>query len=577
VMMQRSGLAAAALVALIAFAGMIAPTVASAGCINVYVPETTAVTPGEEITIPVRVSDVAQGMWPIYSYELEIEYCTGQDAILTFLGATNGPIADGAGWQTVTYFETSPGRIKFANAGSVPLEGDGVLLYLNFRVSAAADPCEVCDINILGMNANDASQAVEFCTDDGQVYVDSDSCTGNIIYREGQRPIPGVKVRLYAALDGAAFQRTTWTDAQGDYHFNCLPKGLTDQRVVVSKSYDQDTESTVGTLDASIILRETVMDPGVASYFRNLDLCGVNPDDEAADTSGDDNVSAYDASLLLQFMVGARAHVPAWDGQDWIFCPDDEAGVWNEGACGTNFTGLLIGDVDRNWGTQSLAKGISGSVEIHLAAATTADDGSILLPIELGSGAAVSNGMLNLRLPAGVDLLGASSSADAQGVLVAANQDGRTVRVAFASARNVANGSALVNLRLRSSRGDADGAELVNAEFEGGQVAGTIGLTVQGNQPSARGLQLLGNRPNPFNPQTSIRFYLPESVDTSVYIYDQSGRRVRTLVDNTAMAGEIDLVWNGTNDDGKPVSSGVYYYQVKAGSWSSSAKMTLVK
>ncbi len=578
-MMQRSGLAVAALAALIAFAGMLVPSAASAGCINVYVPETTEVNPGTQISIPVTVSDVAQGVWPIYSFELEIEYCTGQDAMLTFTGASNGPMLDAAGWPSLTYFEWRAGGVKLANAGSIPLSGDGVLINLNFTVSAGAQPCDVCDLNIVSMVANDAAQAVDFCTDDGQIYVGADSRTGHIKYRDGDRPVPKVKVRLYADLNGSSYQRTTWTDANGDYHFTCLPKGLANARVVPSKSYDQDVETAVGTADASIILRRTVMNPNANAYFREgATLCGNAQDFEAADTAGDGDISAYDASLLLQFAVLARSHMPAWDGRDWIFCAEDSENMWNEGPTDTtDFTAILIGDVNRNWGRPELGKGVGGSVDVHLARGSVAEDGSVLLPIELGSGSAVSNGVLELRLPAGVNLVRATAGSGAHGALVAANQDGKTVRVAFARAANVENESGLVTLRLRSNSGDVEGAELVSASFEDGQVRGSIGQMNQTNLPASDTLRLMGNRPNPFNPQTSIRFYLPDRVKTSVYIYDQAGHRVRTLVNNEALSGDVSLVWNGTNDSGRSVASGVYYYQVKAGMWSSTAKMTLVK
>ena len=63
--------------------------------------------------------------------------------------------------------------------------------------------------------------------------------------------------------------------------------------------------------------------------------------------------------------------------------------------------------------------------------------------------------------------------------------------------------------------------------------------------------------PNPFNPETSIPFYTPEQASVSVRIYDLLGRSVRTLLAKRVSAGYHNVVWNGTDNDGRPVGSGV--------------------
>jgi len=65
--------------------------------------------------------------------------------------------------------------------------------------------------------------------------------------------------------------------------------------------------------------------------------------------------------------------------------------------------------------------------------------------------------------------------------------------------------------------------------------------------------------PNPFNPQTTVRLAISRAGTASVEIFDVRGRRVRTLLDGAVEAGRHDLVWNGTDDHGRTVSSGVYF------------------
>ncbi|RKY44197.1 MAG: hypothetical protein DRP88_08535, partial [Candidatus Neomarinimicrobiota bacterium] len=86
------------------------------------------------------------------------------------------------------------------------------------------------------------------------------------------------------------------------------------------------------------------------------------------------------------------------------------------------------------------------------------------------------------------------------------------------------------------------------------------------------------NYPNPFNPSTTIKFDLPEDTRVSVVIYNILGNRVRTLVDNKMYrAGYHSLVWDGKDDNGNKVTSGIYIYRVQAGSRVSTRRMLLIK
>ena len=85
------------------------------------------------------------------------------------------------------------------------------------------------------------------------------------------------------------------------------------------------------------------------------------------------------------------------------------------------------------------------------------------------------------------------------------------------------------------------------------------------------------NYPNPFNPSTTIAYVLPKAEHLSVKVYDLRGKLVSTLVDEDHAAGPGQVVWSGTNDQGGEVSSGVYFYKLKAGDEVRVRKMSLVK
>ena len=89
--------------------------------------------------------------------------------------------------------------------------------------------------------------------------------------------------------------------------------------------------------------------------------------------------------------------------------------------------------------------------------------------------------------------------------------------------------------------------------------------------------QLKGNYPNPFNPETTIAFSTKENGPVSIDIYNIKGQKVKALVSENMQAGPHTVVWNGTNDNGKSVSSGVFFYRMKSGKYSSTKKMILMK
>ncbi len=135
------------------------------------------------------------------------------------------------------------------------------------------------------------------------------------------------------------------------------------------------------------------------------------------------------------------------------------------------------------------------------------------------------------------------------------------------------------NLRANSVysfKSGRDGAEkklkliVGNHQFATTQ-AGDIGLVPEQ-------FELLQNFPNPFNPETSIRYNLPEASRVSIVIYDLLGRRVRTLIDSQQKeTGYFTARWNGLDDLGGQVATGVYIYQLKTSSKSISRKMILLK
>jgi len=83
--------------------------------------------------------------------------------------------------------------------------------------------------------------------------------------------------------------------------------------------------------------------------------------------------------------------------------------------------------------------------------------------------------------------------------------------------------------------------------------------------------------PNPFNPTTRIQYELDSRVPVSLSVFDVNGRLIKRLVDQTAGPGTFTTEWNGTNESGEHVSTGVYFCRLIAGSFTDTQKMVLLK
>jgi flagellar hook assembly protein FlgD len=85
------------------------------------------------------------------------------------------------------------------------------------------------------------------------------------------------------------------------------------------------------------------------------------------------------------------------------------------------------------------------------------------------------------------------------------------------------------------------------------------------------------NYPNPFNPVTQIAYQAPETGRVRLVVYNVLGQQVRTLVDGQMVAGFYRVSWDGRDDQGRQVSSGIYLYRMEAGKFSQVHKMVLLK
>ncbi len=145
------------------------------------------------------------------------------------------------------------------------------------------------------------------------------------------------------------------------------------------------------------------------------------------------------------------------------------------------------------------------------------------------------------------------------------------LRVVFAGAEAVAGPGEL----LRVYGVGPDGAQLVRAAFNDGRITAQRASGPQQAVPVSYALH--ANMPNPFNPETTIRFELPQLTPVRLEVYDVLGQRVRVLVAEPLAAGAHRVVWDGRNAAGAQVSSGAYFYRLQAGAFVQTRRMMLIK
>jgi hypothetical protein len=163
---------------------------------------------------------------------------------------------------------------------------------------------------------------------------------------------------------------------------------------------------------------------------------------------------------------------------------------------------------------------------------------------------------------------------------VFAQTDGKVAIAAFGN--TASEGDLGLNLIFRAKQEIEDSyIELTNGALQDGtyglnQITAPVSVRIQ-TRPEAYALN--DNYPNPFNPETTIKYQLPDAGQVRLEVYNMLGQVVKTLVDNQFQnAGRYTLQWDATNNSGQPLSSGVYFYRILAGGeFQSHKKMLLLK
>jgi hypothetical protein len=123
----------------------------------------------------------------------------------------------------------------------------------------------------------------------------------------------------------------------------------------------------------------------------------------------------------------------------------------------------------------------------------------------------------------------------------------------------------------------SDGVVVIGTHGAGVFSTNVITYVNSPSEPSPQNFELLQNYPNPFNPVTTISFTIPKQEYVTLTVYSVLGQEVAQIFKGYETAGTHSIKWNGTNNQGIPLASGMYICRITAGTFTSHIKMTLIR
>lgn len=294
--------------------------------------------------------------------------------------------------------------------------------------------------------------------------------------------------------------------------------------------------------------------------------------DVPGDVTGDRSVDAADADRILRHAVGgeplaaaevALAEVTGNGAASAAVTAYDAAWVLRYGA------GLT-----ETFPVEGAAAEAPPALEraLYLGEASPVAGGAVSIPVVVDRADGVLSGTVRLAFDAAH--LAVADVAAAMGSRAAfAAADGRLV-LAFAAAAPAAGRQVVARILVRPAAAGTDLLDhlrVESVELDEGRMAARV------LSPRPETHALYSPAPNPFNGSVTVRYGLPEAGPVTLTVYNAIGQPVRTLVGGSRDAGLYAVIWDGRDDGGRPVASGVYLVRMVAGTAKMTAKVSLVR
>ncbi|MFH1942421.1 MAG: cohesin domain-containing protein [bacterium] len=369
-------------------------------------------------------------------------------------------------------------------------------------------------------------------------------------------------VRMNLTGDGAS---TMNTNSQGQYSFQ---KSMGSSFIITpSKPADENVGAkTISSYDAALTAQHSV---GLIVLNSAQQTCAD------ADKSG--TITTLDAAWICRYSVGLPKTSPSRAGE-WIFNPGNRVySIVQQDYATENFEGYILGDVDLNWMPPlSLGKGNASTGRITnmdiplLRTKVFRVDGRVTVPFSVEE----ADGMISLDVvfsydPTIFQLVNVIKTPLIQDFTLMYNEVRTgTVKVGVFGTQALQQTGEVIELIFESAGNEDIHSELVVERFEingGRNVETSIPLTITEVPTLPEDFRLHQNFPNPFNPETVVRYDLPKAMRVELAVINLLGVRVKTLVDGVQAAGFHHVVWDGTDDARRNVESGIYFCRAFVG------------
>lgn len=526
------------------------------------IPGGFGVAQAETLVVPVRLSSIK----PVGLAQIALEY---DNKDLKFLGAQVG--GDAAGFSILveiapSFTPTAPGTnqnvLVTVYSGAAAISGsDKTIASLSFQALGSvggnsplafdqrAQHTVLSTSDLLDLTNIDLA----FRNGDATILPPLVKLTGSVVYRNTTTRVSGAVITVSGA--------NTTTNNNGVY----LSRKVSQNTYTLRASKTGDLRGAIQGSDALQILRATSL---VDSLRGDEKL--------AADVTRDGRVTVSDALGILRFLAGQKTGIGRVG--EWMFQPELYT-LFVQSDTVRNFNTFLLGEVNGNW---AAGAGLGKSTALPVATITLGewreDEDNFYLALRAGKEGEVFTALASLAVPAQVSTALRFAPSRSDVVAVTNGETPQDWRLALASVAGFAPEEKIGELVVpRAVAHGRPNWELKSAEVNDWpqKVSAANGDNVMPTE-----YVLSQNYPNPFNPTTWITFAIPAragEVDVRLEIFTIDGRLVRALVQNKFSPGTHRVQWDSRDNFGVAVPTGVYLYRIRAGEFTASRKLALVK
>ncbi len=392
--------------------------------------------------------------------------------------------------------------------------------------------------------------------------------SGNVKYREAEIPLSNTLLEL----SGDSTAAMTASES-GFYEFSSLE---------AEGQYITTATRNVGFNDCCILSYDAAIAARIAV---NLIPDANMSTRIAADVDQNNAVQMFDASLIAQHAVGLnnpQSHIG-----NWGFSPATRSyPSLDSSLVQQDFIGIVIGDVDGNWNPDApLAKANQAKkTYAYLNNVKTNYGEQFVIPLISDGNQEVLSFDAGLKYDAQLfTFKGFNRTEISQNFQIFANdsQPGQ-LRIGGFGLEAMTEAGIYLELIFEVTGNKVDGGQVelysyrINAEDEQ-QATAVVEFDSENHTELPKDFALFNNYPNPFNPETSIKFQLPRQNHVVIKIFNMMGQEVKVLLDEAKFAGSYQILWDGKDKWGNQAPSGQYIYQMTADGFQNSKRMLLLK